>query len=151
MFQSHNKRLNVNIQYGSPITKIIFSSFDYMSGPELKFCWIPRYAEPSLLVDDDDSSSDKITSSSKQNSDDLQYDESDFLVRIKQLIIKFPLKTSAYECGIPEKSNRMYVSPNWLENNEDAGTSTFRSSSFDNTTITFKNEQKVSKLIKLVF
>jgi hypothetical protein len=115
-----------------------------MSGPELKFCWIPRYAEPSLLVDDDDSSSDKITSSSKQNSDDFQYDESDFLVRSSQLIDRIYLKTSTYECGVPERVDQIHVLPNWGENNEEVGTSTLRSSSYGNTTITFNNETKVS-------
>lgn len=48
----------IPLQNGCPIQKIVWSSFNYMVGPELKFVWEPLYEEPSHIGTSDETSSD---------------------------------------------------------------------------------------------
>ncbi|KAI6242938.1 hypothetical protein M3Y99_00203400 [Aphelenchoides fujianensis] len=80
---SNKRKLVIPIANGSPVNKIIWSSFDYMVGPEAKFVWEAKYEEIFLLdaTQLDDSSSDRITSTSssketQEGLNGLQYDES---------------------------------------------------------------------------
>ncbi|KAI6227909.1 hypothetical protein M3Y95_00566400 [Aphelenchoides besseyi] len=83
VLNSNKRKLVFPVTNGSPITKIIWSSFDYTVGPSLIFTWEPKYQEIFILDTGplDDSSSDRITSTSssketQEGLNGLQYDES---------------------------------------------------------------------------
>uniref|UniRef100_A0A915D5H3 Uncharacterized protein n=1 Tax=Ditylenchus dipsaci TaxID=166011 RepID=A0A915D5H3_9BILA len=45
--EQHKKRIKLPLRNACPISKIIWSSFDYMAGPELKFVWEADYLDSS--------------------------------------------------------------------------------------------------------
>ncbi|KAH7668189.1 Protein F18A1.6 b, partial [Aphelenchoides avenae] len=39
----HDRKLNLPLENTCPLTKVVWSSFDYTAGPELKFVWHANY------------------------------------------------------------------------------------------------------------
>jgi hypothetical protein len=39
LFQNRTNHISMSVENGSPVQKIVWSSFDYMAGPELLFVW----------------------------------------------------------------------------------------------------------------
>ncbi|CAD5215811.1 unnamed protein product [Bursaphelenchus xylophilus] len=78
--ENHENCLDLKVQYGSPIQTIVWSSFSYMIGPELKFVWHVKADEPYHLSSSDETSSDgnfPSTSSDVKSTQGsgLQYDD----------------------------------------------------------------------------
>ncbi|CAD5211458.1 unnamed protein product [Bursaphelenchus okinawaensis] len=56
--EEHQNSLTLTVQHGSPIQKVVWSGFNYMVGPELKFVWKVESVEPYHFNIPDETSSD---------------------------------------------------------------------------------------------
>ena len=57
------------MQHVSPITKIVWSSFDFMSGPELKFVWEASCSRDQLMQTPFSLSGDEVETDGTDSSD----------------------------------------------------------------------------------
>ncbi|KAI1720294.1 c9orf72-like protein family domain-containing protein [Ditylenchus destructor] len=161
--QKHEKRIKLPLRYPCPILKIVWSTFDYCSGPELKFAWEGDITDnnnadesdqgPSTAVDETatidgsvsmDSSLSKNTNESENTLARDQYEDIDEF-NDDLLTVAVDREESIYS-DIFHDPNNVLTRPNFLDSftSEDA-----HSAVGTNSTLTYLDSPSTTTIDKL--